>query len=291
MNDLLFSESDYLRANPDVADACSSGSVRRGLDHLIEFGVGECRGGVSGKLLALYSKLGQRRLIPPLELVERVHGGRDPSQFLRTGNRISIEIHQALAREGIFPQTIYEFGCGCGRVLHPLSFLFSGSEILGSDIDREALSWLAKSSVEARRWELFINSDLPPLQLPDASVDFCYAISVFTHLPVDMQDAWMGELARILKAGGVLLISTQPTELITPHLVQNEINQMLSEGVFYKKFQNTEGLPEYYQACWHTKRFLQNRWQRWFDLIDFMSKGIAGHHDLSLFRKVPERLF
>ncbi len=47
----------------------------------------------------------------------------------------------------------------------------------------------------------------PPLPFEDASLALVYSISVFSHLDEHHQDQWLGELRRVLKPGGVALLS------------------------------------------------------------------------------------
>jgi len=44
---------------------------------------------------------------------------------------------------------------------------------------------------------------MPPMSYEDNMFDFVYSISIFTHLPEDMQFAWLQELQRITKPGGI----------------------------------------------------------------------------------------
>src|SRR3546814_6253266 len=50
------------------------------------------------------------------------------------------------------------------------------------------------------------SSDLtPPLAFADESFDLVYALSVFTHIPLELQRDWLDELRRVLVPGGYLL--------------------------------------------------------------------------------------
>jgi ubiquinone/menaquinone biosynthesis C-methylase UbiE len=61
---------------------------------------------------------------------------------------------------------------------------------------------------EARFAQFEVNGLAPPLAYEANHFDFIYALSVFTHLPESLQTAWMSELARVLKPGGYLLMTT-----------------------------------------------------------------------------------
>ena len=49
----------------------------------------------------------------------------------------------------------------------------------------------------------------PPTTLPSSSFDVVYAYSVFSHLNEAVGLAWVKELARALRPGGVLIVTTQ----------------------------------------------------------------------------------
>jgi hypothetical protein len=48
----------------------------------------------------------------------------------------------------------------------------------------------------------------PPLRYEDGQFGLVYAISVFTHLPRDLERAWIDELSRITAPAGLLLLTT-----------------------------------------------------------------------------------
>src|SRR5207249_951626 len=52
-----------------------------------------------------------------------------------------------------------------------------------------------------------VNALESPLDYDMESFDAAYALSVFTHLPLRLQSHWMNELRRVLKPGGLLVLS------------------------------------------------------------------------------------
>src|SRR5690606_28551620 len=48
-----------------------------------------------------------------------------------------------------------------------------------------------------------------PLSLPDASFDFIFAYSVFSHLNEASARHWMSEFHRVLRPGGVVAVTTR----------------------------------------------------------------------------------
>jgi ubiquinone/menaquinone biosynthesis C-methylase UbiE len=98
-------------------------------------------------------------------------------------------------------QTMLDFGCGCGRVIRNWRSL-QGVNIYGSDYNHELIAWCDENLSFAH----FDSNDLaPPLSYESNKFDLIYALSVFTHLPEELQLTWLQELTRVLQPGGYLL--------------------------------------------------------------------------------------
>ena len=141
---------------------------------------------------------------PPKHLQVRVVGSYN-GDFIRSGFRtICPELNTALACVGKSLSEfsrILDFGCGCGRALFALASLAPQAELFGSDIDPEAIDWLTANHPDLASYT--VSPHLPPLAYADNSFDFVFGISVFTHLPEDMQFQWLEELRRVTEPGGV----------------------------------------------------------------------------------------
>jgi cyclopropane fatty-acyl-phospholipid synthase-like methyltransferase len=127
--------------------------------------------------------------------------------FLEVGRRAAENIVAVLAQAGFEftpGQAVLDFGCGCGRTLRWLIQRFPEVQWHGVDVDSEAIGW-CRANISAAK--LVCGSPLPPLPFADGSLDMIYAISVFTHLSEDFQRVWIAELERVLRPGGVLLLS------------------------------------------------------------------------------------
>jgi SAM-dependent methyltransferase len=97
-----------------------------------------------------------------------------------------------------------DLGCGIGRLLYHLEAEARRAEIWGCDIDRASIAWLEAHLQPPFRFHC--NAELPPLPFEDASFDLVVALSVFTHL-VETWHEWLLEVRRILRPGGVALLS------------------------------------------------------------------------------------
>src|SRR5271166_136221 len=206
-----FDESTYLALNPDVFEAVQRGLFPSGLAHFIAHGRDENRPGTPTRLLSRPQNMPEHGLtgaLPPEDLRVRVHGNADLSSFEAVGKVVADDIYGA-----IYPTLklsehshILDFGCGCGRVIRYFHKLCGNVFFYGTDIDKEAISWCESHLSEIGKF--FTNKESPPLEFDDGFFDFIYSISIFTHLPEDMQFAWLEELRRVAKPGGYLLLTT-----------------------------------------------------------------------------------
>jgi SAM-dependent methyltransferase len=148
-----------------------------------------------------------RHPLPPRRLRLLVDGrSADADRFLRIGGAMFDSIHDAAAGMGAQVeemQSVLDFGCGSGRVARHWSSV-EGPELHGCDYNPELVAWCAANLpfMVARR-----NALAPPTPYRESSFDLIYALSVFSHLTEPLQRAWVTELRRLLRPGGLLLIS------------------------------------------------------------------------------------
>jgi len=102
-------------------------------------------------------------------------------------------------------QRVLDFGCSAGRMVrHFADQAVEGVEVWGCDIDAAAIEWCQKNLMPPLQF--FINTTQPHLPFPDKHFDFIYAGSVFSHMN-ELTAAWLLELARITKPGGIGIYS------------------------------------------------------------------------------------
>lgn len=146
--------------------------------------------------------------LPPEHLRATVCGGVGLASHLYTGAedfRTLGELHEIYAgRPFESVRSVLDFGCGCGRVLRWMQTGLPEAALYGADVRRATIDW-CRSNL---RGTFLANGTLPPLDLPDASIDFAYALSVWSHLSEEQGRAWMRELARVVRPGGLILVST-----------------------------------------------------------------------------------
>jgi SAM-dependent methyltransferase len=115
---------------------------------------------------------------------------------------------EALLRRAGSPtrlSNVLDVGCGTGRLLIGWHCDDPSRRLVGVDIDAALIAWNRQHLGEVARWE--VGSVWPPLDLPGASQDLIQFASVFTHLPLDCQRAWLSEVRRLLRPGGSAVVS------------------------------------------------------------------------------------
>lgn len=147
--------------------------------------------------------------MPPRELIMIVAGTNgQPSWFSAEGRRDAGRFQALASAHGIDfdkPNAVLDFGCGAGRIARWLApkVIAAGGRFHGSDINPRLVRW-CQANLDG---EFSQNRLAPPLRFPDAAFDLVYGHSVLTHLREDTARAWLAELARVLKPGGLAILT------------------------------------------------------------------------------------
>jgi SAM-dependent methyltransferase len=281
-----FEESSYLAANPDVARAVAANTFSSGLNHFIAIGHREQRPGVDPATrvrIGRWLDAGGALPVPTSVLRHRVHGSQDEQSFLKVGRVVSMNLLSTLRavdapwREA---SAVLDFGCGSGRVARYMATA-APLRMFGCDIDAEAIAWNQQHL--GRIGEFAVNPHWPPLPYSDHAFDLVYAVSVFTHLPEDMEEAWLAELQRVTRPGGTLLLTSHGPWLI-PEAAVAVRETLARTGFAFKQGGGTQGLPDFYHTSFHTEDKVRRSWSRWFDVVRFVPRGLNRHQDLVALR-------
>jgi len=101
---------------------------------------------------------------------------------------------------------LLDFGCSSGRVLRHFEQerCNSGWKLYGVDVQAAPIQWMREYMPSS--YGVFTCTTIPHLPFKDETFDVVYGFSVFTHIKYNW-DMWLMELRRIMKPGGVLIIS------------------------------------------------------------------------------------
>lgn len=161
------------------------------------------------------------KLIPVPEIRNWTGPFDDEDYYINLGKKQSEKIIQWLS---IKPnQKILDIGCGCGRIaIHFLNYLNEQGQYIGLDSNKKLLSYCADNISEinrnfqfefidayngaySREGKLKCKDIIFPIE--DESVDIVIMWSVFTHMYLEDIDAYLKEIYRVLKKGGLFISS------------------------------------------------------------------------------------
>ena len=128
---------------------------------------------------------------------------------------------------------ILDWGCGPGRVIRHLPKVIgnNGCEYFATDYNEKTIKWCSEN-LEGIHFNK--NNLEAKLTYEDNFVDIIYGISIFTHLSEQLHYDWYNELYRILKPGGIMLLTTQGNgfkiKLTTDEIKKFENNELIVRG-------------------------------------------------------------
>lgn len=162
---------------------------------------------------------------------------------------------------------LLEWGCGPARVLRHIHVAFeSRVEVFGTDYNRATINWCSDNIPHVN---FSLNGLRPPLTFDNDTFDFIYSISVFTHLSETVGRQWMTELQRLVRPGGLLVITTNGDSRQDVMLPDERESYRMDGIVIRGKFE--EGKKMFW-AC-HSPDYLR---KNFFSNMDVLEHGEAG---------------
>lgn len=204
--------------------------------------------------------------------------------------------HHGLSLNGFF--SILDFGCGRGRHSKHLCSLATQAKLYGCDIDNIALG---EAQRQCPRAEFSSIGVLPPLDYDDGQFDLIFSFAVFTQLSETGHQAWLKELARILKPGGVMIHTTHSyeylrrvamfsPEYLAKYQIQQPIEEFIASNQGYYYIPYGPATPDYGLAI-ISKEYATANWPKFtgLPLVDYVEAAIEsypeGCHDMVMLAK------
>ncbi|MBM3987491.1 MAG: methyltransferase domain-containing protein [Planctomycetes bacterium] len=229
---------------------------------------------------------------PPMYLVERVGGDSTVQTAFREGGIVDWRRMVVVLQAAGFKfegASVLDFGCGCGRLLRHFARYAVASRFMGVDVDPTPIAWCRENLDFAEFASIPL---LPPMALPRGGFDALYTYSVFSHLPLESQRAWLAEFARLLRPGGLAVITYHgeraverwlagetPSEAPSPEQLRADLPRLEAEGILFFAFgefgtphqenmQHWERLDRaQYGNVFVTRAFIMREWLQHFALV------------------------
>jgi len=190
------------------------------------------------------------------------------------------KVLRAAHERSITAGRFYDFGGSTGRVFRHAYCQTSQFQVWSSDFKLPSALWNQRHMPRGIR--CFLNGFNPPLPLPDRYFDVVTAFSVFTHID-ELELAWLLELRRVLKPGGLLYLTVHDEafwERIPPQLLEVLQRSAGGEGLTAQSpFPDPRAAfhftTEGYYSCnvFHSHAYIREQWGRYFNSIEIRPLG------------------
>jgi SAM-dependent methyltransferase len=123
---------------------------------------------------------------------------------------------------------------------------------------------------------------MPPMDYNAGTFDFIFSVSVFTHFDETMQFAWLKELKRISKPGGILILTVHGNDVSLQKPGKQKI-LVAEKGFSYSVVQTgrfkLDGLPDFYQSTQHSREYIEDTWSYFFKIVKYVKNGMNSQQD------------
>jgi SAM-dependent methyltransferase len=179
-----------------------------------------------------------------------------------------------------------DFGSGWGRYTRFLLKYVHPDNLYGLEVHPRMVEHCRKSFGMGNFLKV---ESFPPCDLRDRLIDLVFGYSVFSHLSPDCADAWIDEFARILRPGGLVLMTTQGRTFVEYCRKIRESDDRSHEWHTWlaDSFVDAEtSLKDYdaggflhaghgqyggtYGESLVSKGYIEKHWRKYFDLLDFV---------------------
>ena len=226
--------------------------------------------------------------IPPGHLLKRVTGSDDQFFFRASSFQSFRDLWGAACRwsEAGSIRTMLDWGCGCGRLINTFATLSGVRDVNGCDIDSEAIEWCRARFPDVR---FSVNAPEPPTEYPADAFDLVIGNSVLTHLTRDLQLAWLAEMRRVIRPGGLCLASVHGDFATSFCRPDPRVRYILGKkGIFDEwKDASLEGVaPQgYYRDTLQTREYTKKAFGPLFEIVEYLEGGWLAFQDLVVMKK------
>lgn len=209
-----------------------------------------------------------------------------PDWYFGSGFRDALRVLLMLERNDLKlaeMKSMVEFGCGSARVLRHFRNVLD-LDLYGTDANPKPVEWCRRAlpGIDFRS-----NRLEPPLELEAGAVDVVYALSVFTHIPLQWQRSWLEELRRVLRPGGYLLCTVTGAAYVAEQLSGQRQEELRRTGdVMLSAMDEGASYSSQVLGSWdvfQTREEVRRSFSAVFDILEYTAKPFG--QDILVLRK------
>jgi 2-polyprenyl-3-methyl-5-hydroxy-6-metoxy-1,4-benzoquinol methylase len=240
----------------------------------------------------LLTRIEQQPLpLPPVERIHRVSGpGANQHSYINGGKSDFEKFRTLIAEKGRMTSLrgidVLDWGVGCGRLAR--HFIHEGAAVTGIDIDADNIAWCRANLKPSTQLVVPL---MPPTPLPSNSFDVIISSSVLSHLTEPVMRAWLKELSRLLRPGGVALLSFNGdgNSYLYGSVHPDAIKALDGNGFFDEwRTPDLDGFiedVEYYRLTLMSSSKAAEIFREHMVLDDIVVGVTSGHQDIAVLRK------
>lgn len=221
--------------------------------------------------------------MPDARRTARVIGSPEAFAFRHGGWMAFRELASAAGDLAAYPRVL-DWGCGCGRIAR--HFLNRpGTELTGADVDADNVNWCRKNLAGGTWATLPLR---PRTEFADGAFDLVYGVSVMTHLKEADQFEWLAELRRVLRPGGLALLTFHGSASLPWTGITGERFAALRRNGTCDQanpiYDADLSEVDYYRDTFHTEAYVRREWGAYFEVLDIRRCAIS-HQDLAVMKR------
>ncbi len=230
----------------------------------------------------------------PLTKDREEYYGDNHFSYWASGLRDANLIVELASELGVDIRSYFDIGCASGRVIRHFGVQYPEIKVYGCDINRLHAEWCNRHLPE--NCIVFQSHSVPSIPLPDSSLDFISAFSVFTHIEA-METAWLMEIRRMLRPGGLAWITVHTEDTLKemdetwplwrPTMSHPQKNELLDEAREFagnRLVMRWKGDASYSSNVFYRQSYIRQTWGRIMKIVD-VRRRYHGYQDVVLFQK------
>ncbi len=191
------------------------------------------------------------------------------SEYYYDGKQTTAEIVDIIGRNFNIAQSaikILDWGCGPGRIVRHLPELLPHASVYATDYNGVYVKWCDEN---LKNIQVSLNNIDPPTSYENSFFDVVIGISIFTHLTEQNHFAWIDELTRIIRPGGIAFLTTQGESYSSKLLPLEKIKFDNGQLVTREKIREGNRLFSAFQPPLFFQQLIKEK----FEVVEFISSG------------------